>query len=73
MNYSFNTLVDLDIDKDGIYYYENLEVDINNDWKIIKIIGMELLVLLVNTHSNHFRFSKLKTNWLRSQSQSTSH
>ena len=33
MNYSFNTLVDLDIDKDGIYYYENLEVDINNDWK----------------------------------------
>ena len=33
MNYSFNTLVDLDIDKDGIYYYENLEVHINNDWK----------------------------------------
>lgn len=33
MNYSFNTLVDLDIDKDGIYYYENLEVDINNKWK----------------------------------------
>ena len=33
MNYTFNTLVDLDIDKDGIYYYENLEVDINNDWK----------------------------------------
>ena len=33
MNYTFNTLVDLDIDKDGIYYYENLEVDINNEWK----------------------------------------
>ena len=33
MNYTFNTLVDLDIDKDGIYYYENLEVDINNKWK----------------------------------------
>ena len=33
MNYAFNTLVDLDIDKDGIYYYENLEVDINNEWK----------------------------------------
>lgn len=33
MNYSFNTLVDLDIDKDGIYYYENLEVGINNKWK----------------------------------------
>lgn len=33
MNFSFNTLVDLDIDKDGIYYYENLEVDINNEWK----------------------------------------
>ena len=33
MNYTFNTLVDLDIDKDGIYYYENLEVHINNEWK----------------------------------------
>ena len=33
MNFAFNTLVDLDIDKDGIYYYENLEVDINNEWK----------------------------------------
>ena len=33
MNYTFNTLVDLDIDKDGIFYYENLEVDINNKWK----------------------------------------
>ena len=33
MNYSFNTLVDLDIVKNGIYYYENLEVGINNKWK----------------------------------------
>lgn len=33
MDSSFNTLVDLDIDKAGIYYYENLEVDINNKWK----------------------------------------
>ena len=33
MNFSFNTLVDLDFAKDGIYYYENLEVDINNEWK----------------------------------------
>lgn len=33
MNFSLNTLVDLDTNKEGIYYYENLEVDINNDWK----------------------------------------
>ena len=30
---SLNTLLDLDFERQGIYYYENLELGINNEWK----------------------------------------